>query len=93
MDYLDSSGLKNQKRKNKMSKKIKELLNEKYILERKLRNKKLDFWMGLIIMILFFWTGIGLILGAIIFFFGVINKGTIEKRLIFVNHEIRKKER
>lgn len=76
-----------------MSKKIKELLNEKYILERKLRNKKLDFWMGLIIMILFFWTGIGLILGAIIFFFGVINKGTIEKRLIFVNHEIRKKER
>lgn len=76
-----------------MPKKIKELLNEKYILERKLRNKKLDFWIGLIIMILFFWTGIGLILGAIIFFFGVINKGTIEKRLIFVNHEIRKKER
>ncbi len=40
--------------KKKTDRNIQRLLNEKYILEKKLRNKNLDFWGGLVVMILFF---------------------------------------
>jgi len=65
------------------------MLDEKHDLERKLRNKKLDFWGGLILIIFFFWSGIGLILGIIFFLFGISGKEDLEKRLVLVNHKLK----
>ncbi len=80
-------------KKNKQSKKsVQKLLDEKYELEKKLRNKKIDFWAGLVLIIFFFWTGIGLILGIIFLLFGISDKEKIEKRLVKVNYELSKRD-
>ena len=71
-----------------MNKKKKRLLDEKHKIEIKIRDKNLDFFGGLILIIFFFWTVIGLILGIIFFISGVSGKETLQERLNRINDKL-----